>query len=1108
MRTRDYLEGLTQLHRLSDPEERRGVWRQSLATLGATIVNLQHPAPLEGLDPDDLLRSVEQASADRLLEDLDWLPGPFAAASLYEFAAALPPGSAKRDLGRLVFRRLHSGNAATFVALATRLALGRARVLSGPGVRARVALALDLPIGTGARADSLAYALISSTELRDEWLLRPAMGSLPSRRLAARLIERAAREAAQRAADGDPSGVLVFRTPEVSRAWQRLLDDRESLVWRHVASARGLLSGALPEFEEQIHQHLAPNLSVTEWRRAAASLAASITVQPESALSACHRLLASDLVEKDKGLPSALMLGLPRAAEREPEAVEELLELLVREGSLSVAEVLLDLRRERLGEDFAAWAAQRARVQLREALAADDRIDEGKAALMIAVANELGERQADAAGSLPQMVADALSAFAEESPVVAARMAQDILTATEERISKLEDCDLGERIGRQTAFLALRELDAALLSTDGLVNLLVLQRRSEAEEEADTRRTLGDIFQRLTNWLVIHEGEPMAAGDDSTQFTLRIRRLQSFLHLVDADGQQVEPREHLLRARRVLTTRVLLTRLQQDHGRGLRRALCAASARAMDALVREEVAEISDVVLFAGDFGANTDDIRSISEASMMPEVERALDAYEVLERATESLDRVDRVLLAVDAMSKLATDLPVACSPRVEALRGALSRLARGLGGALRCDSLSELAERSTDTPLGDLEDYVVDLAQLVAGARRRLSMLDVEEPYSVATLRLMDVRVQRVIRSGPEPLDEEAEAFVEAAQHDFPHAIARVLGAAVRYIARLPDDAPRSSRPSLLTVSKKVVKMPAWMPPSRTLGGFYVTDTIGNGAGGSVFAAKRSGERHTAQAELFALKVPDYSGAAARTLSEAEFLRLFREEAGALLALPDHANIARFVTFDAGARPKPILVMELVEGPNIERLLETNDLSMARSLSLLEGVAAGLEAMHAIGVGHLDVKPSNIIVRQGALGEESPVLVDFGLAGRHMRPGCGTAEYGAPEVWGALPSDAAPPVDVYAFCCMAFELITNLCLFSADTEIGMIGAHVEHDGVPEGIQQLTRFDETKRFARLLQAGLRRQPSQRASMAQIRAGLAEVRDELGGLPWPLVLAG
>ena len=88
-----------------------------------------------------------------------------------------------------------------------------------------------------------------------------------------------------------------------------------------------------------------------------------------------------------------------------------------------------------------------------------------------------------------------------------------------------------------------------------------------------------------------------------------------------------------------------------------------------------------------------------------------------------------------------------------------------------------------------------------------------------------------------------------------------------------------------------------------------------------------------------------------------------------------------------------------------------------------------------------------------------------------------------------------------------MAFELITNLCLFSADTEIGMIGAHIEHDGVPEGIQMLSRFTETRRFARLLQAGLRRQPAQRATMAQVRAGLAEVREELSGLPWPLVLS-
>ena len=44
-------------------------------------------------------------------------------------------------------------------------------------------------------------------------------------------------------------------------------------------------------------------------------------------------------------------------------------------------------------------------------------------------------------------------------------------------------------------------------------------------------------------------------------------------------------------------------------------------------------------------------------------------------------------------------------------------------------------------------------------------------------------------------------------------------------------------------------------------------------------------------------------------RAMSEQEFERLFREEAGALLALPEHPNLAHFITFDASAQPKPLL-------------------------------------------------------------------------------------------------------------------------------------------------------------------------------------------------------
>ena len=62
----------------------------------------------------------------------------------------------------------------------------------------------------------------------------------------------------------------------------------------------------------------------------------------------------------------------------------------------------------------------------------------------------------------------------------------------------------------------------------------------------------------------------------------------------------------------------------------------------------------------------------------------------------------------------------------------------------------------------------------------------------------------------------------------------------------------------------------LPAWLPPSRTLGGFYIQRALGAGAGGSVFVVKRSDERNDPHASALALKVPEYDGSAARSLSE----------------------------------------------------------------------------------------------------------------------------------------------------------------------------------------------------------------------------------------------
>ena len=261
---RDRLEGLTVLHRLSTVEQREAVWRRAMATLARAVVDERRPVPLEGLDPEALLESMKTASATGLVERLDWLSPAPAAAALYEVAAALPNGPTKRRLGRLVLERLRRGDAETFVAVATQLALGSQRTLGARSMRARVALALMLPIATVGNVDALAFALISRQDLSREWLSRPATGSLPSRRLAARLLERAAREAARRAAQGDDTGTRVFSTQGVRDAWDRLLGDRERLVWRHVASARGLLVASMPALREEMNRHLDPSFTVTE----------------------------------------------------------------------------------------------------------------------------------------------------------------------------------------------------------------------------------------------------------------------------------------------------------------------------------------------------------------------------------------------------------------------------------------------------------------------------------------------------------------------------------------------------------------------------------------------------------------------------------------------------------------------------------------------------------------------------------------------------------------------------------------------------------------------------------------------------------------------------
>jgi hypothetical protein len=594
--------------------------------------------------------------------------------------------------------------------------------------------------------------------------------------------------------------------------------------------------------------------------------------------------------------------------------------------------------------------------------------------------------------------------------------------------------------------------------------------------------------------------------------TLRLRRMRTLLHVIDADGHYGEDSSGKRRARRASAVVVLLGRLQNDAPSPLRRTVCASLTRALEAAMRDDVCELSDALVAVADHASSTHDVATLAEAAMLPDFQRSLRAYARLVRFCDAPEPSGRhARFAIDALRELGHTLPWANTLRVSALRGHLLALASQLESIAVVRSLSALAEGPGRDHLAALETTISALCRLTRGARRRMSQQGPQttsrEGAAIGALALaieQSAPIQQGAAGGGASIERALQAVRSSLSGELPLAIAKTVLLVLRRTAQLPHADDAAVTHSFAPSSPKEAPLPGWLMGRRTLGGYYLLQPLGAGGVGSVFVVTRVEERHNEQAVRFALKVPDYSAEAARTLSEDEFLNLFRQEAGALLALPAHPNLAAFVTFDAGARPKPILVMELVEGPTLERVLDRGDMDVTRALALLDGIGAGLETMHEVGIGHLDLKPSNVIMRSGTA---MPVLVDFGLAGRHVRPGCATGPYGAPEIWGLIPPEYEPKpaaADVYAFACLAYEVLTRTALFDGPSELAVINAHVSHDGNPERLRWLRERPGLRELYELLSNALRSHPAERVNVAELREGFRELGPALSKLAWPL----
>ena len=218
----------------------------------------------------------------------------------------------------------------------------------------------------------------------------------------------------------------------------------------------------------------------------------------------------------------------------------------------------------------------------------------------------------------------------------------------------------------------------------------------------------------------------------------------------------------------------------------------------------------------------------------------------------------------------------------------------------------------------------------------------------------------------------------------------------------------------------------------------GYRIDALIGQGGMGVVY---RAFDLRLKRSVALKLMAPELG-------RDERFRERFAREAELAMAL-EHPNVVPI--HDAGeADGRLYLVMRDVEGTDLRTLLKREGaLAPARALTIAGQVAAALDAAHAQGLVHRDVKPSNVLLD----GNEHVYLADFGLTRRFSDESAiagdarslGTPAYLAPEQIEGGPVDGR--ADVYSLACLLFECLTATAPFLSDSRLGVAWAHLEDD-------------------------------------------------------------
>jgi len=268
-----------------------------------------------------------------------------------------------------------------------------------------------------------------------------------------------------------------------------------------------------------------------------------------------------------------------------------------------------------------------------------------------------------------------------------------------------------------------------------------------------------------------------------------------------------------------------------------------------------------------------------------------------------------------------------------------------------------------------------------------------------------------------------------------------------------------------------------------------------VARGGMGSVYRAY-----DTSLGRVGAIKVLDE-----RYSEDPDVRRRFEREARAAARLSGHPGSVTI--YDVGeCEGRPYIVMELLDGGTLEQRLRAGKPPLPLALRWLEQAAAAIDAAHAAGVVHRDVKPANLLLDP----EQNVHVADFGIASAAgldalTRAGTilGTAGYLSPEQ--ARGERAAAASDRYALGVVAYELLTGRRPYERESPTAEAAAHA-HEAVPSACAQTGEVpcEVDPVFERALaKEPAARYPTCAAFVGALRNAFAAADDTTAAVPVP-----